>query len=121
MAVASTQKKAASDANAAVDGIANAMAGTRVQREKRSDATTYAPISSCVDFERKYNSLLDTLKAGLTDEKIPEIIALVSVLKVELPDVTICSPAQKSAINTNSKAKVAAAKAAATSYTQKKR
>ena len=119
IAAKSTQKKAASDATNAVDNISSALSSSKVQRKKRSEATTLAPISSCQDFDDNYNLLLDTLD-GMVDDDIPLIIALVSVLNVQLPDVSVCGKAQKEALKNKTSNKVQRAKAAASSYTNKK-
>ena len=115
IAAKSNQKKAASDATNAVDSISSALGSSKFLRQKRSEATTYSPISSCQDFDKKYNSLLDTLD-GMKDEDIPLIIALVSVLNVQLPDVSICDKAEKEALKSKTSTKVQRAKAAATSW-----
>jgi len=119
IAAKSTQKKAASDATNAVDSISSALSSSRVQRQKRSEATTLAPISSCQDFDDNYNLLLDTLD-GMEDDDIPLIIALVSVLNVQLPDVSVCGKAEKEALKNKTSSKVQRAKAAASSYTNQK-
>ena len=115
-----TQRKAASDADDAVKDISRAMESARVKREQRAEAITYARIITCRDFEFKYYDMIEILAVGITDRIIPKIIALVSVLKVHLPNVAICTKQEKQVIHSDTKFYVAYARKKATSYKNKK-
>ena len=95
------------------------------ESEWRAEAITYAPslrffTDACRDFKFKYSNLLNILMDGITDDFIQRIIALVSVLKVHLPNVAICTKQEKQSINSGYKSDAARARKAATSYINKK-
>ena len=90
------KSEAASSASSAVDSIARALEGSattsassgRVKRQSESSIAPIAGVSTCLQFDENFKTLLDNLKE-LDDDKIPLINELVRVLSVHLPNVAI--------------------------------
>ena len=120
------KSEAASSASSAVDSIANALEGSptttipgRSKRESESTIAPLASVSTCLEFEENFKTLLNNLKE-VTDDKILLINELVRVLSVHLPNVVICNATEKAAIKTQTESDVQTAKSKVDEYKEKK-
>ena len=121
------KSEAASSASSAVDSIASALEGSatttaisgRVKRQSESFIAPLAVVSTCLQFDENFRTLLDNLKE-LDDDKIPLINELVGVLSVHLPNVAICNAAEKAAIKAETASDVQTAKNKTDEYREKK-
>ena len=122
------KSEAASSASSAVDSIARALEGSattsassgRVKRQSESSIAPIAGVSTCLQFDENFKTLLDNLKE-LDDDKIPLINELVRVLSVHLPNVAICNAAEKAAIKAETASDVQTAKNKTDEYREDKK
>merc|ERR1712038_243525 len=114
----------ASNADSAVDNIQAALSPTSTtvgRRMRRQDeSSTIGPVTSCEEFSKAYNSLLDEL-AKFSDDNVGLIKQLVEVLNSALGTIdTLCTPEAKQTLKDQSDSKVTAAKAKAAEYKEEK-
>merc|ERR1719242_512313 len=87
---------------------------------RQDESSTIGPVTTCEEFSKAYNSLLDEL-AKFSDDNVGLIKQLVEVLNSALGTIdTLCTPEAKQTLKDQSDSKVTAAKDKAAQYKEEK-